>query len=81
MCVLCGCIHGHPQILKSKAAQCGYINSGEFCDCMQIDLIDYRSNERCRVYGQVAHAIDYGCEIHWFMQFKLFQTKYKAHLL
>ena len=39
------CIHAHPQIPKSKGARCP-IHSGEFRDCMQIDLIDYHANER-----------------------------------
>ena len=38
------CIHVHPQIPKSKGAQCP-IHSGEFHDCMQIKLIDYCPNE------------------------------------
>jgi hypothetical protein len=46
------CIHAHPQIPKSKGARCP-IHSGEFCDRMQIDLIDYQANERRNVYGQV----------------------------
>ena len=50
------CIHVHPQIPKSKGAQCP-IHSGEFCDCMQIDLIDYCANEQRNVYGQVMQWI------------------------
>ena len=63
------CIHAHPQIPKSKGARCPIHDSGEFRDCMQIDLIDYCANEQRNVYGQVANAMDYGCEgsLHWLM--------------
>jgi phenolic acid decarboxylase len=51
------CIHAHPQIPKSKGARYPIHDSGEFRVCMQIDLIDYFSNERRNVYGQVMRWI------------------------
>mgnify|MGYP007100211712 FL=1 len=56
ICVCPVCIHAHPQIPKSRGAQCP-IHSGEFRDRMQIDLIDYLANDQCNVFGQVMQWI------------------------